>query len=167
MYGHFTEVRRATGRPLNMRSQEHVWDMRHNSNSNAGDCRHTQNTGHSYGSETDQWRPYQTTERESYCTYTEQAEKGYSWATYSWKRLTQYCMHCGSQASDSGIYTIENRNQPSLANIDTYAHQQSRNGQPPKQVQDIYIYIYIYITQWPIVRKRTIPTERPPLVGEI
>jgi hypothetical protein len=31
----------------------------------------------------------------------------------------------------------------------------------PDQVNDFYL------TPWPLVRKRTIPTERPPLVGEI
>jgi hypothetical protein len=31
----------------------------------------------------------------------------------------------------------------------------------------IYIYTHIYITPWPLVRERTIPTERPPLVDEI
>jgi hypothetical protein len=31
-----------------------------------------------------------------------------------------------------------------------------------------FIYIYIYIqTPWPLVRERTIPTDRPPLVDEI
>jgi hypothetical protein len=27
--------------------------------------------------------------------------------------------------------------------------------------------LFTYLTPWPLVRKRTIPTERPPLVGEV
>jgi hypothetical protein len=28
-------------------------------------------------------------------------------------------------------------------------------------------FFYTLLTPWPLVRKRTIPTERPPLVGEV
>jgi hypothetical protein len=60
--------------------------------------------------------------------------------------------------------------QPQTPETTEHQHVAGRKTTPEISIAAIYIYIYIYKqkqTPWPLVRKRTMPTERQALVDEI